>query len=94
MEYNTQRKKLLVPEYGRNVQGLVDYAMTIEDRDKRTAFANIIINTMAQVNPSAKEMSNYKHKLWDHLFIMSDYKLDVDCPYPKPTVEQVESKPE
>lgn len=94
MNYNTQRKKLAIPEYGRNIQRLVDYAMTIEDREKRNSFVNIIINAMAQVNPSVKETSNYKHKLWDHLFIMSDYKLDVDSPFPKPIPEEVESKPE
>ncbi len=94
MKYNTQRKKLIVPEYGRNIQGLIDYAMTIEDKEQRTSFANIIIGAMAQVNPSVKESSNYKHKLWDHLFIMSDYKLDVDSPFPKPVPEELESKPE
>lgn len=94
MKYNTEREKLNIPEYGRNVQGLVDYALTIEDREKRTAFAGIIINAMAQVNPSVKELSDYKHKLWDHLFIMSDYRLDVDSPYPKPVKEELDSKPE
>ncbi len=84
---------MLIPEYGRNIQGLVDYALTIEDREKRTAFANVIISAMAQVNPSVKELSNYKHKLWDHLFIMSGYKLDVDAPFPMPKPEQVEAKP-
>ncbi len=94
MKYNTERKKLNIPEYGRNVQGLVDYALTIEDREKRTAFAGIIINAMAQVNPSVKELSDYKHKLWDHLFIMSNYRLDVDSPYPKPVKEELDTKPE
>ena len=94
MKYNTERKKLNIPEYGRNVQGLVDYALTIEDREKRTAFAGIIINAMAQVNPSVKELSDYKHKPWDHLFIMSDYRLDVDSPYPKPVKEELDTKPE
>lgn len=94
MKYNTEREKLNIPEYGRNVQGLVDYALTIEDREKRTAFAGIIINAMAQVNPSVKELSDYKHKLWDHLFIMSDYRLDVDSPYPKPVKEELDTKPE
>lgn len=94
MEYNTRRNKLLIPEYGRNIQGLVDYALTIGDREKRTAFANVIISAMAQVNPSVKELSNYKHKLWDHLFIMSGYKLEVDAPFPMPKSEQIEAKPE
>ncbi len=94
MKYNTQRKKLIIPEYGRNIQGLVDYAMTIEDREKRNFYANVIVNAMAQVNPTVKDSTNYRHKLWDHLFIMSDYKLDVDSPFPKPIPEEVESKPE
>lgn len=94
MKYNTEREKLNIPEYGRNVQGLVDYALTIEDIEKRTAFAGIIINAMAQVNPSVKELSDYKHKLWDHLFIMSNYRLDVDSPYPKPVKEELDTKPE
>lgn len=94
MKYNTQREKLTIPEYGRNVQNLVDYALTIEDREKRTAFAGIIINAMAQVNPSVRELSDYRHKLWDHLFIISDYRLDVDSPYPKPVKEELDSKPE
>lgn len=94
MEYNIHRKKLEIPEYGRNVQKMIDYALTIEDREKRTAFAKIIINTMSQINTSCKEVADYKHKLWDHLHIMAEYKLDVDSPYPKPNEEDQIIKPE
>lgn len=94
MEYNIDRKKLEIPEYGRNIQKMVDYALEIEDREKRTAFAQIIITTMSQINPNSKEIADYKHKLWDHLHIMAGYKLDVDCPYPIPKPEDQIAKPD
>ncbi len=94
MEYNTKRETLLIPEYGRNIQKLAEYAVTIEDREKRTAFANMIVNTMAQLSPSIKDSGDYRHKLWDHLFIISDYKLDVDSPYPMPSKEKNREKPQ
>jgi hypothetical protein len=88
MEYNTEREEMVIPEYGRNVQKMVDYALTIEDREKRNAYVNLIIVAMYNVNPEAKTIVDYKHKLWDHLFIISDYKLDVDSPYPMPDKQQ------
>ncbi|MBP1630507.1 MAG: hypothetical protein H6Q15_1400 [Bacteroidetes bacterium] len=94
MEYNTERMELRIPEYGRNVQKMVEYAFTIEDRAKRTAYANLIINSMSNVNPEAKNIVDYKHKLWDHLFIISDYKLDVDSPYPIPDIKERLSPPQ
>jgi hypothetical protein len=94
MEYNTGRPKLIIPEYGRNIQKMVDYAMTIEDREKRTNIAKTIIQIMSQVNPAVKETIEYKQKLWDHLFIISDFKLDVDSPYPVPSPESFEVRPE
>ena len=93
MEYNVNRKKLEIREYGRNIQKMVDYALEIEDRQKRNIFAQIIIKTMSQVNPN-KEMADYHHTLWDHLHIMANYQLDVDSPYPKPKMEEQISKPE
>lgn len=81
MEYNTQRNKLKITDYGRNVCKLIEFAKTIEDREKRNQVANIIVNVMSQVNPNAKDNADYKHKLWDHLMILSNYELDVDCPY-------------
>ena len=81
MEYNTQRTKLKITDYGRNVVKLIEFAKTVEDRDKRNKIADIIINVMSQVNATAKDCVDYKHKLWDHLMILSNYELDVDCPY-------------
>ena len=94
MEYNTQRDKLVVPEYGRNVQKMVDICMTMEDREKRNAYAKSIIVAMSQVNPKGKDSPHYLQTLWDHLFIISDYKLDVDSPYEKPKREERDERPE
>lgn len=94
MEYNTDRENLIIPEYGRNVQKMIDYALTIQEKEKRTAYVNLIITAMCNVNPDAKSIVDYKHKLWDHLFIISDYKLDVDSPYPMPSVQERLSKPQ
>ncbi|MCH3923495.1 MAG: DUF4290 domain-containing protein [Bacteroidales bacterium] len=94
MEYNTEREKLIIPEYGRNIQKMVEYCLTIKDREKRNAYAKSIIVAMSQVNPVGKEIADYQQKLWDHLFIISDYKLDVDCPYQKPKREEKDEKPQ
>lgn len=94
MEYNTTREKLLIPEYGRNVQKMVEYMMTIPERDKRTRYAEMIIDLMATLNPGLKIMEDYKHKLWDHLYLISDFKLDVDSPYPAPSREEMFRKPD
>ncbi len=94
MEYNTARDHLIIPEYGRNIQKMVDYAITIEDREKRTEAARAIIVSMAQMNPTIKDTSDYAHVLWDHLFIISKFKLDVDGPYPPPTEEKLSKKPD
>ncbi len=93
MEYNTQKSKLFIAEYGRNLQQMVQDCVLIEDRAKRTRTAEFIVNVMAQMNPKVKESGDYRQKLWDHLFIMSDFKLDVDSPYPPPTKEEFYSKP-
>lgn len=94
MEYNTTREKLLIPEYGRNVQKMVEYMMAIPERDKRTRYAEMIIDLMATLNPGLKIMEDYKHKLWDHLYLISDFKLDVDSPYPAPSREEMFRKPD
>src|ERR1700744_4495769 len=94
MEYNTTRSKLLMPEYGRNVQKMIEYLVTIEDREKRLKQAEVIIELMGTLNPHQKTIEDYKHKLWDHLFQMTDFNLDVDSPYPRPTAEEVYKKPE
>lgn len=94
MEYNTTRSKLLMPEYGRNVQKMVEYLITIDDRKKRLRQAEVIIELMGTLNPHLKTIEDYKHKLWDHLFQMTGFNLDVDSPYPCPTPEMVFKKPE
>ncbi len=84
MEYNTVRPKMIIAEYGRNVQRMIEQLMQEEDRDRRDVMARTIVHVMAQTNPGIKEYNDYKHRLWDHLHIMSDFKLDVDSPYPVP----------
>ncbi|MBR4119865.1 MAG: DUF4290 domain-containing protein [Bacteroidales bacterium] len=81
LEYNTQLKKLLLPEYGRNIQKMVEYCITIEDREERTRCADSIIATMGNLFPHLRDVEDFKHKLWDHIAIMSDFKLDIDYPY-------------
>lgn len=81
MKYNTAEKRLALPEYGRNIQNMVDYCLTIEDREERNRCANAIINTMGNLFPHLRDVNDFKHILWDHLAIMADFKLDVDYPY-------------
>lgn len=94
MEYNTTREMMVIPEYGRNVQRMIQYACTIEDRDKRNKAAKYIIMVMGQLNPAVKEVADYKHKLWDHLHIIADFKLDIDSPFPPPPPLSLSTKPE
>lgn len=94
MEYNTTRGPLTISEYGRNLQEMIRYTCTIEDREKRTKAAKFIVNVMAQMTPQAKEIADYKHKLWDHLFIISEFKLDVDGPFDPPPPLTLSTKPE
>ena len=94
MEYNTSLSKLIVPEYGRNVQKMVHSIIDIEDREKRNHQAKSIIEVMGNLNPHLRDVPDFKHKLWDHLFIMSDFHLDVDSPYDRPSKESFEEKPE
>ncbi len=91
--YNTQRKSLKLPEYGRNVQRMVEYLRSIPDRDKRNEQARAVIRVMETINPQVHLQENYEQKLWDHLFIIADFDLDVDSPYPKPTIEKYDTKP-
>ncbi len=92
--YNTERVTLHIPEYGRNVQKMVDYLKTIEDRTKRNEQARAIIKVMEILNPSVHLQEDYEQKLWDHLFIISGFDLDVDAPYPMPAPESLEQRPE
>lgn len=94
MEYNTQQRKLPLPEYGRSVQNMVDYALTIEDREERQRCANTIVNIMGGMFPHLRDVPDFKHKLWDHLAIMADFKLDIDYPVDIVKKESLEVKPD
>ena len=94
MQYNTDQPHLIIPEYGRNIQKMIDHAVTVETKEERNKVARAIIDVMGQLNPHLRDVTDFKHKLWDHLFIISDFKLDVDSPYPKPTRETFQTKPE
>lgn len=93
MEYNTNRNKLLMPEYGRNIQQLVEHCKSISNKEERNEMALAIVEFMGQRNPHLRDEENYKHKLWDHLYILADYDLDVEAPYPFPTREEMAQKP-
>lgn len=94
MDYNTSRKKLILPEYGRNIQKLVEYTKTIEDKGKRNEMAKVIINIMGNMYPHFKDIADFKHKLWDHLAIMSEFDLDIDSPYEEPPKEKLRQAPD
>ena len=94
MNYNTQLPHLIIPEYGRNIQSMVDHCCTLETKDERNKCARVIIQVMGQLNPHLRDVPDFTHKLWDHLLIISDFKLDVDSPYPKPSRETFVTKPE
>ena len=94
MDYNTQREKLILPEYGRYVQKMVEMVKAIPDREKRNEQIRAVVQVMAQLNPQVREMVDYKHKLWDHMQIMAGYDIDVDTPYPVPDRKELESKPQ
>ncbi len=93
MEYNVLREHLVIREYGRHVQNLINHAKTIEDKKERQKFANAIIDLMGLLNPQLKNVSDFAHKLWDHLFIMSNFELDVESPYGIPSKEIAKTIP-
>ncbi|MDR3118951.1 MAG: DUF4290 domain-containing protein [Mediterranea sp.] len=93
MQYNTQQKRLPLPEYGRSIQNMVDHALTITDRAERQRCANTIISIMGSMFPHLKNIPDFTHKLWDHLTIMSDFKLDIDYPYEVIRKENLDTKP-
>ena len=94
MEYNTTRPKMLIPEYGRNVQKMIDFAIQLPSKEERNSAARSIIEVMGQLNPHLRDVDDYRHKLWTHLYIMSDFKIDVDSPYPVPKQEDIDMKPD
>lgn len=94
LEYNAERPHLIIPEYGRHLQKLIDQAKVIADREERNKAAKYIIQVMGSLNPHLRDVPDFQHKLWDQLFIMSDFMMDVDSPYPIPTREVINLKPE
>jgi len=92
-DYNTQRKRMALPEYGRNVQKMVDHMKTIEDRNERNRAAKTIIQVMGNLNPHLRDEGDFKHKLWDHLTLISNFELDIDSPYPLPEPTKLREKP-
>src|SRR5574343_47993 len=94
LEYNSQRSHLIIPEYGRHLQKLIDQATAIEDREERNKAAKYIISVMGSLNPHLRDVPDFTHKLWDQLFIMYDFNLEVDSPYPIPSKDILTQKPE
>ena len=94
IEYNSEREKLIIPEYGRHIQKMVDFAISRETREERNKVANSIIAVMGNLNPHLRDVPDFQHKLWDQLFIISDFKLEVDSPYPIPKKEELQERPE
>ena len=94
LEYNSERENLIIREYGRHLQKLIDQATEITDRDERNKAAKYIIQVMGSLNPHLRDVPDFQHKLWDQLFIMSDFRIDVDSPYPIPSREVLQLKPE
>lgn len=94
LEYNAERLPLIIPEYGRHLQKLINQATAIEDRDERNKAAKYIIQVMGSLNPHLRDVPDFQHKLWDQLFIMSDFKIEVDSPYPIPSREVLQLRPD
>jgi hypothetical protein len=92
-DYNSCRPNLILPEYGRNIQKMVDHILSIEDRDERNRLAQAIISIMGNMNPHLRDINDFKHKLWDHLALMSNFRLDIDYPYEIPRAEEFVEKP-
>lgn len=94
MQYNTARNHLILPEYGRNVQKMVEHASNIKDKSERDKCVKSIIDFMGQMNPQLRDIKEFTHKLWDHLFIMSQFQLEATSPYPMPEIEKLKERPE
>jgi len=93
-DYNSRRSKLILSEYGRNVQNMVKYIVALPTKEERNRYAQVVIDLMGFLNPHLRDVADFKHKLWDHLHIISDFQIDVDAPYPKPSPDVIHLKPE
>lgn len=93
MDYNTQREKLLMPEYGRHVQEMINFVKNLPDKEKRNEQIQAVVAVMGTLNPQLRDINDFKHKLWDHVQIISDFQIDIDSPYPMPTKETLMTRP-
>jgi len=94
LEYNSERPLMIIPEYGRHIQKLVNHCLALESKEERNTMAKAIVDVMGNLQPHLRDVPDFKHKLWDQLFIMSKFELDADSPYPKPSKEELQEKPE
>lgn len=94
LEYNTEREHLIIPEYGRHMQKMINYAKGLSTKEERDKVSKAIISVMGNLQPHLRDVPDFQHKLWDQLFIMSDFELDAESPYPKPSREELQSRPE
>lgn len=94
LEYNSERPLMIIPEYGRHIQKLIDHCMSLESKEERNKMAIAIVDVMGNLQPHLRDVPDFKHKLWDQLYIMSDFKLDADSPYEIPSKEELQEKPE
>ena len=94
LEYNTEREHLIIPEYGRHIQKMINYAVSQDSKDERNRLAKAIISVMGNMQPHLRDVPDFQHKLWDQLFIMSGFKLDADSPFEKPSEEILNTKPD
>ena len=94
LEYNSERPLMIIPEYGRHIQKLVDHCVALETKEARDKMAKSIVDVMGNLQPHLRDVPDFKHKLWDQLYIMSDFQLDADSPYPQPSKEELQEKPE
>lgn len=94
LEYNTEREHLIIPEYGRHLQKMINYAKELPTLEERNKVAKAIISVMGNLQPHLRDVPDFQHKLWDQLFIISNFELDADSPYPKPSIEELQARPE
>jgi hypothetical protein len=94
LEYNSERTLMIIPEYGRHIQKLVNHCVALETKEERNTMAKAIVDVMGNLQPHLRDVPDFKHKLWDQLFIIAKFELDVDSPYPKPSKEELQEKPE
>jgi hypothetical protein len=92
-DYNTQRRNLVLPEYGRHIQKMIQYVKSVEDRGKRNEQVRSVVAVMGNLNPHLRDIVDFRHKLWDHVYLIADFDIDIDSPYPVPAPATFKEKP-